>query len=341
VRSIILRFILAIAQRCRITTSAGGRVRHLLWRLLPTLYRRLQKQGTCPQEFSIGMAVGDSPLALRLPYWLSNPVLTHRSVTDVPAVIVADPFMCRDEDDKCWYLFFEVVNHLNGRGEIGLAVSDDAMVWEYQRIVLAEPFHLSYPYVFRWNSTYYMIPERSRGGGVALYRAENFPDRWVPVANLLEGNRYVDSSILRYDDKWWLFTDAGVDVAHPVLRLYFADRLEGPWQEHPASPLRENDPHFTRPAGRLIVVDGMPIRFAQDVYPTYGASVSAFAITKLTTTEYEERPASDRPILAAGSERWNSHGMHHIDAHRRADGSWIACVDGFIRGRRHETPAAE
>ena len=38
---------------------------------------------------------------------------------------------------------------------------------------------------------------------------------------------------------------------------------------------------------------------------------------------------TDRPILAAGDTRWNHHGMHHIDAHLRRDGSWIACVDGF------------
>jgi hypothetical protein len=114
----------------------------------------------------------------------------------------------------------------------------------------------------------------------------------------------------------------------PVLRLYFSDELLGPWQEHPSSPILR-DPHFTRPAGRLVVVDDTPIRFAQDIYPVYGSSVSAFAITKLTPTSYEERPASDRPILAAGSARWNRDGMHHVDAPLRGDGSWIACVDGF------------
>ena len=85
------------------------------------LYRRLQ--GPCPQEFSIGIAIGDSPFALRLRNSIRNPVLTRHDVTDVPAVMVADPFMCRDEEQGCWYLFFEVVNHLTGKGEIGLAVS--------------------------------------------------------------------------------------------------------------------------------------------------------------------------------------------------------------------------
>ncbi len=116
---------------------------------------------------------------------------------------------------------------------------------------------------------------------------------------------------------------------NPVLRLYFADKPTGPWREHPSSPIREGDRHFARPGGRVVAVDGTPVRFTQDIYPVYGSSVSAFAITKLTRTEYQEERVGDGPVLAAGSGAWNRQGMHHIDAHRRADGSWIACVDGF------------
>jgi len=304
-------------------------VKHLVWRFARPVYRRMLRHE--PQEFSIGVAIGDSPLALQLPASIANPVLTRHHVTDVPAMLVADPFMCHR--DGRWYLFFEVLNHVRRKGEIGLAVSSDAVVWEYQRIVLAEPFHLSYPYVFEWQGTYYMIPEGSGSGAVRLYRAVKFPERWVLAGNLLEGKRYVDSSILRYRDKWWLFTDAGLDAKNPVLRLYFADELLGPWQEHPLSPIRQ-DPHFSRPAGRIVVVDDTPVRFTQDIYPVYGSSVSAFAITKLTQTDYEERPLSDRPILAAGSALWNGHGMHHVDAHIRPNGSWIACVDG-LRSYEH------
>jgi len=234
--------------------------------------------------------------------------------------------MCQDRGQ--WYLFFEVVNHLTHKGEIALAVRSDAGTWKYQGVVLAEPFHLSYPYVFEWAGAYYMIPEGSAGGAVSLYRAVDFPEQWQRVGSLLEGKRFADSSILRFRDKWWLFTDAGPDSSNPVLRLYFSDELLGPWHEHPLSPIRQ-DPHFTRPAGRMLVVDDTPIRFAQDVYPVYGRSVSAFAITKLTPTDYEERPLSGQPILAAGSAPWNRNGMHHIDAHLRPDGSWMACVDGF------------
>src|SRR5579863_10227726 len=109
--------------------------KRLFWQALPKVYPRMQDHAE--QEFSIGIATGDSPLTLAAS--VKQAVLTRHDVTDVPAMLVADPFMCRDGDH--WYMFFEVVNHLTRRGEIGLAVSADAMRWKYQRIVLAEPFH--------------------------------------------------------------------------------------------------------------------------------------------------------------------------------------------------------
>ncbi len=58
-------------------------------------------------EWSIGIYAGTSPLDL-LPHGRSNPVLTARDVTDVPAAFVADPFMIKN--GPRWYMFFEVFN---------------------------------------------------------------------------------------------------------------------------------------------------------------------------------------------------------------------------------------
>src|SRR5690348_9959234 len=96
--------------------------------------------------WSIGIYAGGSPLGLGAPRNLRNPVLSREHVSDVPAVFVADPFMISARD--AWYMFFEVLNWRTDKGEIGLATSEDGMAWHYQQIVLAEPFHLSYPYVF-------------------------------------------------------------------------------------------------------------------------------------------------------------------------------------------------
>jgi len=98
------------------------------------------------QHWSIGIYSGDSPLRLHAAADSQNPVLTCKDVSDDNGKLVADPFMVRTEGR--WHMFFEV--GADGQGQIGWATSDDAIRWVYGRIVLKEPFHLSYPYVFEW-----------------------------------------------------------------------------------------------------------------------------------------------------------------------------------------------
>jgi len=275
--------------------------------------------------WSIGIYTGPSPFELQPTGTAHNPVLTRESVSDVPATFVADPFMI--EVDGSWCMFFEVMNWQTGKGEIAVAQSQEGLAWTYRQIVLAEPFHLSYPYVFAWKGEHYMIPESYQAGSIRLYKAENFPTHWSFVARLLDGPYLVDPSVFRYGEKWWLFTETNPEVKHDCLRLYFADELTGPWVEHPRSPIVKANSRIARPAGRVLVIGTQIFRHAQDCSVSYGSEVRAFRVTELTTSDYQEE-ASIRPILAASGKGWNSDGMHHVDAHRVEDGRWIACVDG-------------
>ncbi len=274
--------------------------------------------------WSIGIYTGASPLRLRPAAGVVNPILTREDVHDVPARFVADPFMVRRAG--VWYMFFEVLNQATDKGEIGLATSSDGLSWTYQQIVLAEAFHLSYPYVFQWQRDYYMVPETLGAQAVRLYRAESFPTRWSCVASLVEGT-CADPTIFRGDDKWWMFA-CTTPYQHDTLRLYFADELFGPWREHPLNPIVSGNKHNARPAGRVLTFDGKIIRFSQDCVPAYGTQVRAFEILELTTTSYVEEEVRCSPVLVASGAGWNAAGMHHVDAHLCEDGSWIACVDG-------------
>ena len=278
--------------------------------------------------WSIGIYAGKSPLDLRPAHPVSNPVLTSDSVSDVPASFVADPFMLKVHGT--WHMFFEVMNEQSGRGEIGLAVSQDALQWRYQQIVLQEPFHLSYPYTFEWQNAYYMVPETYQAKSVRLYKAVEFPTRWMLVTTLLDGDDFVDPTIFHYKDHWWLFTDLSRSPYYAgTLRLFHADRLEGPWAEHPQSPIIQANPHIARPAGRVVSLDGSILRYTQDCCPEYGKRVYAFEIKELTTATYREEPVDVAPIIDASGEGWNGSGMHHIDPHLADDMTWIACVDGW------------
>jgi hypothetical protein len=282
--------------------------------------------------YSIGILKGPSPLALAAT-GESNPVLTRDDVPDVLAVYVADPFMVRA--DGTWHMFFEILTWRPGakKGEIALATSRDGERWEYRGIVLSEPFHLSYPNVFRCGSDHYMVPESASAGAVRLYRADPFPSRWSFVGDLIRGPGHVDSTVFEHDGSWWMFTET--DTRRGTLRLFRSNEITGPWVEHPQSPVVASDLRVARPAGRVVTADGRLLRFAQDCRTAYGSSVSAIEIAELSPKHYRERDAGSGPLLAASGRGWNAEGMHQIDAHQLEDGSWIACVDGWsLRVRR-------
>jgi hypothetical protein len=274
--------------------------------------------------WSIDIFTGRTLSGLRPASASGMPALSAASVTDVPAQFVADPFMI--EVDKTWYMFFEVMNEQSGKGDIGLATSRDGFHWDYRQIVLSEPFHLSYPYVFFAGGEFFMVPESYEANAVRLYRAESFPTGWRFMENLIEGP-WVDSSIFFFDKRWWLFSNP-LAPSHQVLELFHAEHFRGPWVRHPLSPLITGNNRLARSAGRVIMPEGTPIRFTQDCFPHYGSRVRAFEITRLTAREYRERELEGSPVLAGGEQSWRETGMHHIDPHF-IHGHWVACVDGW------------
>jgi len=254
---------------------------------------------------------------------VNNPVLTANDVTDSPAIHIADPFLIHENDT--FYMFFEVVNFYTDRGDIGLAISNNGLNWSYSQIVLKEPFHLSYPCVFKFKNEYYMIPETARTNSIRLYKAIDFPYCWLYLKTLLKGRNFTDNTIFYYNNTWWLFTLTGHNYS---LRLYYSDNLLGPWTEHPKSPILKDDANFARPGGNVIVYDNRIVRYTQDNDPYYGNQVWAFEITIITKKNYEENRIGNRPILK-GFDYWNTRGMHHISPLQVNDNRWIASVDGY------------
>ena len=280
--------------------------------------------------WSIGVFTGSSPLALGADAAIANPVVTRDDVTDVVASFVADPFLHRMDDT--WHLYFEVLNRRSGLGEIALATSRDLAEWRYERVVLAEPFHLSYPQVFAWDDALYMVPEAHQSRSIRLYRADGSGMRWTHVHTLLSGGVFSDATLFRHDDRWWMFAETSEPRRHDTLRLFHANDLFGEWMEHPASPIVSGDRTAARPAGSVVRSEQGLLRFAQVCAPRYGTSVRAYSITTLTQTAYAERAVGADPLLTGSgvAGAWNATRMHHVDAHEIAPGHWVAAVDGAL-----------
>ena len=274
-----------------------------------------------PTYWAIGIYRGSSPLDPRPPDPDPNPVLTAKDVSDVPASFVADPFMI--EVDGRWFMFFEVLNTANEKGEIGLAVSTDLLRWEYRGIVFRQPHHLSYPFVFESESKFYMIPEMSNAGEITIFRADRFPYEWNPVSTVARGHRYEDGTILYENGRWWVF--ATIAPKSDVLRIFHSPRLEGPWIEHPTSTSLDG---IGRPAGRIVSSEENLIRFVQDSTRIYGETIYAHVIDELTCGRFLESRLDHSPFSGPTGSGWNGFRMHHVDAHQLGPADWVACVDG-------------
>jgi hypothetical protein len=281
-----------------------------------------QKQATVKDAWSIGIYTGASPFQLSEPRNVTNPVLIPADVTDFPVNIVAHPFMIIDASR--YYLFFTAKNDLSGEiSGIGLAESSNGVEWQYKRIVLREPFVLSYPYVFKYQNDYYMIPESYTEKFVRLYRAADFPYKWTHEKDLLTGDNFISASVVEYAGMWWMFVGR---LGNDTLRLFYASDLKAQWTEHPLSPIVAKDPNIARPGGRAVVIDGHLYRIGQDCDPTYGYQALAFRVTDISTTTYKEEVGI--PLVKATSRGWNADAMHHVDLHQLGKNKWIAAVDG-------------
>ncbi|MEM9597636.1 MAG: hypothetical protein AAGD06_25445 [Acidobacteriota bacterium] len=224
-------------------------------------------------------------------------------------------------------MFFEIMNYDTGKGDIGLATSDDALSWRYSGVVLSESFHLSYPLVFSWQGEYFMVPETLDLEGVHIYRASRFPDVWEREACILQGV-FADPTIFRSAERWWMFACPRPYI-HDTLSLYSSRDLMGPWRPHDKNPLISSDPRKARPGGRVVDHRGRLFRFAQVCQPFYGTALRAFEIETLDTEEYREKEAQREPILGPSGQGWNAGGMHHIDVQVDSPGKVIAAVDGW------------
>lgn len=192
----------------------------------------------------------------------------------------ADPFGLRH--DGRFTVMVEALDYRVKRGEIHYYAYDKDWRVVDNGLALREPFHLSYPSLIADGGEIYMLPEGHRSGRLTLYRAERFPDRWQPVATLLD-HPAIDASVVKHDGRWWMFYALPGEDSRAMRELHvaFADALAGPWQVHGANPVRV-DLASARPGGTPFVVDGMVHLPTQNCVGGYGRGLSVLRIDELT-----------------------------------------------------------
>ena len=234
----------------------------------------------------------------------------------------ADPFPLR-VNGRSW-LFFEEIPWRGSRGHISVAELDGDGDLHDQRIVLATPHHLSYPFVFKHEDEIYLLPESRASSATTLYRARNFPDDWEPLCVLADA--LYDPTPFYQVGTWWLFgtiADLG-ESQDDELHLFHADALEGPWHPHPRNPV-VSDVRGARPAGPLIRDGSRLLRPAQDCSGRYGRAVVFKEVLELSRSAYREVE------VARLEPDWL---VDNLATHHYATGERWTATDAMLRRRR-------
>lgn len=203
----------------------------------------------------------------------------------------ADPFVVRDGDQV--HVFLEELEYAKGRGDIALLTIDKYGVAGPCVKLIEKDYHLSYPFVFEVDGTYFMIPETSENRTVDLYRCHEFPGKWEFEKTLMDDVVAADTTLFFHDGKWWMFTtiDDGVHGSNDdELYLFYADSHDSTnWTAHPMNPV-VRDVRSARLAGRVFVDPrGRIIRPSQDCSAFYGRGLNINEVECLTTLEYREK----------------------------------------------------
>lgn len=108
----------------------------------------------------------------------------------------ADPFPIEYNGEL--YIFAELFKFKGCKGVIAYTKKNDSG-FDKWKIVIEEPYHLSFPNIFMYKNKFYMCPEANESKEIYLYECKKFPDKWEKAKVLIRGGYYCDT--IFYKDK--------------------------------------------------------------------------------------------------------------------------------------------
>jgi len=220
----------------------------------------------------------------------------------------ADPFLYL-HDGKT-FCFIEDVVYETNRGHITALEITGTNVVE-RGIAVKEPFHLSFPFLFKYKNELYMCPESSESRQIRIYRCTEFPLKWELHSVVMENVCAVDTLLFEREGKWWMLTSidqSGTQDYGSELYLFSSDSpLQTHWAPHPQNPIRI-DAHGGRNAG-LIAEGERLFRIAQrQGFDRYGEGILVYEIKDISESTFaEELIAEINPTFRPGLL-----GTHHL-----------------------------
>lgn len=220
----------------------------------------------------------------------------------------ADPFPVEEGEKN--YIFFEAFDRIKRKGAIGYREITGNKISKL-KIVIEEPFHLSYPYIYCENGSWYIIPESKDSHQIIRYKAKEFPDVWEREKILIDNIPAVDTTVISYNNNdMILFTYLFESFNKGILQIIKLN-------ETSESVIHKiADVNGTkRPAGKIFEIGNFRYRPSQLCTTTYGEAIIFnkildFTDSAYTETEYKMVSVADicleRAVKICGVHTYNS-----------------------------------
>ena len=238
----------------------------------------------------------------------------------------ADPFIVF-EGNK-YFIFLEEYDDLSKKGHISVIEMSDTGICKKPTIIINKEYHLSYPFVIKENGSWFMIPETKSNNSIELYESSNFPFEWKFKKNLFTDIRAVDTTILKKENIFWLFTNIqenkGSTINDELFLYYSSDLLTDKWTPHPQNPI-VSDVRSARSAGNIFEYNNNLYRPSQINTPRYGYGLNINKIIKLDKNNYQEQtidkiePNWDKNLIA-------THTLNHTKG--------LTVIDGLFKYKK-------
>jgi len=240
--------------------------------------------------------------------WRDTALLRAKKIAAPAGHFWADPFLCTHDGHT--YCFVEDYLYATQRAHISVLEISEGKVSNLG-VALAEDFHLSFPFLFKYNGNIYMSPECSETKQIRIYESISFPLEWKLCSIAMRDISAADSVFFERDGKWWLMTSIDRtelnDHCHELCLFWADSPMSTQWTAHPQNPIYV-DAEGGRNAG-LIIEKRKIFRAAQKQgFDQYGRGLSVYEIRILDQQNYEEVKIADYEELGLR----DSLGSHHI-----------------------------
>lgn len=218
----------------------------------------------------------------------------------------ADPFICSCKGEN--YVFVEAMEYYRGVGRIAVAPINNNTIGEF-KVVIKEPFHLSFPNIFFYKDEWFMIPESGAVKQIRLYRCVKFPYEWELDTILLDGKNYVDTVFLFFnkDEAIVIAYDVNANqndyyVLSMLSKVLYKVNLKG-------------ELSTGRAGGSFFIRNGSIYRSVQDCVECYGDFLHLFEIKKYGVNIWEE---VEKGQLTAEDLQFDcDYGIEHIHTYNK------------------------